>query len=148
MTVAPIFLSVIAFIAGHPTQVSCDADTNPSPFATAPGATVTAWTLTNGTVVHALPSLCLETQTKPGTLLFADALATMIHEAARDEGIQSDSCVEMLADVGVYDALRRFWNVPFFSRESEQIGSQVLYLTRRKPASYQPETCWSSGVLR
>ena len=147
MGVAPVFLAAIAFIAGHPTTVVCDANTNPSPFAS-PGYTATAWTYTGASVIHADPVFCSDTNDQPGNDGFARAIDVFLHEAARARGIQSDSCVELVSDVGVYDVLRRFWNVPFFSGESERIGAQVLALTRTLPATFQPESCWSSGVLR
>jgi len=147
-TASPKVVAVASWVAGHPVTVACDADTNPSPFPAAPGAVVTAWTLTGGDVIHALPMICDETRAAPGTVAFADGIATVIHEAARAKGVQTASCVEMLADVGVYDALRRFYSIPFFSSMSETVGAQVLALTRRRPSSYQPESCWQSGTLR
>lgn len=143
--VAPVILSVVAFIAGHPTSVACDADVNPSPFATVSDP-ASAWTYTGGNVIHALPGVCAETAAPLGSVEFADGIATMIHEAARAHGWQGDSCVELLADIGVYQVLRDFYGVPFFSTMSERIGVQVLALTRRRPAEYQPELCLASGM--
>lgn len=144
MGVAPVFLSLIAMIAGHPTSVACDADTNPSPFA-APGYAATAWTYTGGDVIHAHPVFCQDTYSAPGTDEFARAVDVFLHEAARARGIQSDSCVELTADLGVYQVLRDYYGVPFFSPMSALVGAQVLALTRTLPASFQPEACWSGG---
>lgn len=146
-TVSPKVVAVASWIAGHQVSVACDADTNVSPFPAAPGAVITAWTLTGGDVIHALPAICGETDAKPGTTQFADGIATMLHEAARARGLRTDSCVELFADIGVYDVLRRFYGIPFFSDTSVHIGSQVLGVTRQRPASYQPATCWASGTL-
>lgn len=146
-TAAPRVVAAASWVAGHPVTVACDADTNPSPFPAAPGAVITAWTLTGGNVIHALPAICGETDAEPGTTQFADGIATMLHEAARARGLTSDSCVELFADIGVFDVLRRFYGIAFFSDMSVRIGSQVLGLTRQRPASYQPATCWASGAL-
>lgn len=142
---APVILSVVAFIAGHPTQVACDADTNPSPFPTAPGQVATAWTLTGGNLIHAHPAFCAASFAPVGSDSFARAMDVFIHEAARARGLTGDSCPQMIADIGVYDVLRLFYNVPFFTPMSRRVGAQVLALTRTLPASYQPELCWASG---
>lgn len=145
--IAAVLLSAIAFVAGHPTTVACDANTNPSPFPTAPGQTATAWTLTGGNVIHVIPQFCLASNAQPGSDAFARAMDVFIHEAARARGFSSDSCVELMADEGVYDVLRRFYSIPFFSPLSVQIGAQVLALTRTTPQSYQPEACWAKGTF-
>jgi len=142
---APVILAIVTAIAGHPTTVACDADSNPSPFPTAPGYVVAAWTLTGGDTIHALPLLCNESRYPLGSTEFAAAIETFIHEAARARGVVTDSCAQLTADEGVYDVLRRWYGVPFFSPMSEQVGAQVLSLTRKLPASYQPELCWNSG---
>lgn len=140
--VAAIILSVVAFVAGHPTAVSCDPALGGH---AVPGAT--GWTYTGGNVVYVVPAVCDETNAKIGTVQFADGLATMIHEAARARGFSRDSCVEMLADIGVFDVLRRFYAVPFFSPLSVAVGAQVLTLTRGRPSRYQPELCWQTGTI-
>lgn len=141
--VAPVILSVVAFIAGHPTSVACDADTNQSPFA-APGYVATAWTYTGGNVIHAHPAFCTASNDAIGTDGFARAMDVFIHEAARARGLQKDSCVEMLADIGVYQVLRDFYGVPFFSAMSRKVGAQVLALTRTLTPNFQPEACWAA----
>lgn len=145
---APIILAVVSLVAGHPTTVACDADTNPSPFPTAPGQVATAWTLTGGNVIHVHPRFCDFSAAPVGTEDFARVIDVFIHEAARARGVQTDSCVEMTADIGVYQVLRDFYNVPFFTALSRRVGAQVLAYTRKLPASYQPEACWNSGVYR
>lgn len=140
--IAPVILSVVAFIAGHQTAVVCDPTLDGHAI---PGAT--GWTYTGGNVIYVVPSICDETRAKIGSLRFADGLSTVIHEAARARGLSRDSCVEMVADIGVFDVLRRFYGVAFFTPLSREIGAQVLALTRGRPASYQPEACWASGTM-
>jgi len=138
-------VAAASWIAGHPVTVACDVDVNPSPFPIAAGFVATAWTLTGGSVIHATSTVCDETSAQVGTMAFADGIATMIHEGARAHGWQSDSCVELLADIGVFDVLQRFYGVPLFSSTSELVGAEVLGLTRARPTSFQPESCWASG---
>lgn len=126
-------------------NVACDVDTNPSPYPTAPGYTATAWTLTGGNVIHVHPRFCDYSSSPVGSNDFALVIGVFIHEAARARGVVTDSCARMTADLGVYQMLRDFYNVPFFSPTSERVGAQVLALTRLLPASYQPELCWASG---
>ena len=145
--VAPVILSVVSWIAGHPVTVACDVDTNPSPFPS-PGYTATAWTYTGGNVIHVMPAFCDYSTAPVGSDNFARVIDVFIHEAARARGVQTDTCVEMTSDVGVYDVLRRFYGIPFFSRMSVLVGAQVLALTRTLPASFQPEACWASGTWR
>jgi hypothetical protein len=139
--IAPVILSVVAMIAGHPTAVACDADVNPSPFPTATGQVATAWTLTGGNVIHAHPAFCEASNAPVGSDSFARAIDVFLHEAARARGLTGDSCPQMIADLGVYQVLRDFYRVPFFSPMSRRVGAQVLALTRTLPASYQPELC-------
>src|SRR5581483_9260399 len=143
--IAPVILAVVAAIAGHPVRVACDADVNPSPVPTVPGAVVTAWTMTGGDTIHAMPYICEETNAQMTTFWFVDGLSTMIHEASHARGVRREACAEMIADIGVYDVLRRFYGVPFFSPMSVMIGRRVLEVTRSAPASYQPEACWAGA---
>jgi hypothetical protein len=104
-----------------------------------------AWTLTGGDTIHAVPAFCTGTVAPFGSDAFARSIDVFIHEAARARGLASDSCVEFMADLGVYQVLRDFYGVPFFSPMSWRVGAQVLALTRTLPASYQPEACIASG---
>lgn len=141
----PIALSVAAMIAGKPVTVACDADINPGPTGLpAPGFAVEAWTLYGGDTVHMLPQLCDDLAARPGTIEFASGIRVLIHESAHARGIRREDCAELVADIGVFDVLRRRYDIPFFSPLSRLIGAQVLALTRLRPTNYQPETCWSS----
>lgn len=131
-----MLLSVVALIAGHPATINCDP-TLGGHFI--PGAA--AWTPYGGDVIYATPEICDDTRQPLGTLQFAAGLNVFIHEAAHSRGIRSESCAELTADLGVYQVLRDFYNIPFFTPQSETIAGQVLLLTRRKPAAYQPEEC-------
>lgn len=145
--VAPIILSVVAFVAGHPTAVACDANVNQGPNPPPPGFVVEAWTPYGGNVIHTLPSLCDGSNDPVGSPQFAAALRVFIHEAAHARGVHSETCAEMTADEGVFDVLRRFYGVPFFSPLSERVGAEVLALTRVRPPEYQPELCWRTGTI-
>lgn len=144
--VAPVILAVVSFVAGHGTTVACDANVNPGPNPPPPGFVVEAWTPYGGNVIHALPTVCDESNNPVGSPQFVVSLATFIHEAAHARGIRTETCAEMTADIGVYDVLRKFYGIPFFSRLSKQIGAEVLALTRVRPPEYQPERCWNSGA--
>lgn len=139
--IAPVILSVVAFIAGHPTAIACDADVNPSPRPPTPGFVAVAWTPVGTGPIHMLPSLCAQTSAKTGTVEFARALRVVIREASIAGAARSESCAELVADIGVFDVLRRFYRVPFFTAASWRIGVQVMDETRRAPASFQPSTC-------
>lgn len=140
--VAPVILSVIAFIAGHPVQVSCD----PALGGHATSAGEVGWTAYGGEVIYVVPMVCDDSGRALEDPRFAFALATLIHEAAHARGIRSESCAELTADIGIYQALRDFYDVPFFTPTSQQIGATVLAQTRARPPTYQPEACWSSGT--
>lgn len=135
---APVILSVVALIAGHPVSVQCDPALGGHFI---PGAA--AWTPYGGNVIYATPQICDDTTQPLGTLQFALGLNIFIHEAAHARGVVSESCAELVADIGVYQVLRDFYDTPFFTPTSWMIGDQVLLLTHRKPAAYQPEGCWS-----
>lgn len=141
--VAPVILAAAAFIAGHPVTVACDANVNHGPVAERAGETLQGWALYGGDVIHVLPAYCRASTIRPGDPGFAATIDLFIHEAAHARGIVSESCAELTADVGVFDVLRRFYGVPFFSRLSRQVGAQLLAISRRKPADYQPGLCWS-----
>lgn len=111
-----------------------------------PGAL--GWTAYGGSTIYVILSICANATARPRSATFADAIGAVIHEAAHARGIRSESCAEMTADIGVYDVLRRFFGVPFFSSDSEVIGALVLAETRQLPAAYQPEACWRSGIYR
>lgn len=147
-TASPTMQQVVTWAAGHPTTITCDADANQSPVPAPPGTTATAWTVTGGNLIHAHPAFCAASTAAVGTTAFAGALDVFLHEAARAHGWRKDSCVELFADMAVYDALRRFYGVGLFTPMSQLVGSQVLADTRTLPAVYQPEPCWSAGTMR
>lgn len=140
--VPAVILSVVAFIAGHPTQIVCDA--NLGGLATSPNEI--ARTPYGGNVIYALPRICDELFAPVGTNAFAHAIGTVIHEASHARGLRSESCAEMTADIGIFDVLRRFYGAAFFSARSVAVGAQVLAFTRARTADYQPEACWLSGT--
>lgn len=146
--IAPVILSVVAFIAGHPTTVVCDATLGGHAAEAPADITPIGFTPYGGNVIYALPSLCDETSMPVGSTRFAHALGTFVHEASHARGVRSESCAEMTADIGVFDVLRRFYSIPFFSARSVAIGAQVLAFTRARPPNYQPEACWASGTSR
>jgi hypothetical protein len=143
--VAPVILAVVSFIAGHPTTVACDATLNGHAASAPAGTTPIAWTPYGGSTIYVLPSICDESNATVGTEQFAHAIGTFIHEATHARGVVSESCAEMTADIGVFDVLRRFYDVPFFSSTSVLVGAEVFAFTRQRPAEYQPEACWQSG---
>lgn len=139
--VPAVILSVVAFIAGHPTQVVCDAtlgglSASPNEIARTPYG---------GNVIYALPRICDELVAPVGTEAFAHAIGTVIHEASHARGLRIESCAEMTADIGVFDVLRRFYGVSFFSAMSVRVGDQVLAFTHARASNYQPEACWLRG---
>lgn len=140
--VAAVVLSVVAFIAGHPTQVVCGDGLGGH---ATPG--VIGWTAYGGNVIYVTDKICVGSNAEVGSDAFALGIGTLIHEAAHARGVRKESCAEMTADIGIYDVLRRFYNVPFFTPTSRMVGLQVLENTRRRPAEYQPEACWASGTV-
>lgn len=144
LMVAPVILAAVAFIAGHPTSVVCDADVNHGPVAERPGLTLKGWTAYGGNVIHVLPGFCSASTLLPGAPGFPETIELFIHEAAHARGIVSESCAELTADMGVFDVLRRFYGVPFFSPLSVRVGRAVLAHSREAPADYQPELCWNA----
>lgn len=144
--VAPVILSVVAFIAGHPTNVACDADVNHGGIPSRPGFALKGWAQHDGNVIHVLPGFCDASTLRPRDPGFPETIELFIHEAAHARGIVSESCAEMTADIGVFDVLRRFYGVPFFSRLSVRVGRAVLAMTREGFADYQPELCWNEEM--
>lgn len=143
--VAAVVLAVIASIAGHPVQVACDADVNHSSLTAPIDFQVVAWAVVGGSVIHVLPRECLYSFAVPRMPEFAEMIEVFIHEAAHARGIASESCAELTVDIGVFDVLRRFYRVPFFSPLSLRVGAEVLAHTRTLLPDYQPEACWNSG---
>jgi hypothetical protein len=138
-----VIVSVVSFVAGHPTQVACDADTNFGPTGPPPqDFSVEAWTPYGTGPVHVLPKFCTEALSPVGSPAFAEAIRVFVHEAAHARGVVREDCAELTADIGVFDVLRLFYHVPFFTPLSWKVGSQVLALTRIRPPNYQPEGCW------
>lgn len=132
-----VILAVIAFVAGKPAQVACDADVNP-PIGVPPGFVVEAWTKVGGDTEHVVPRLCAGFSARPGSIEFARSIRVVIHESAHARGVWTEDCAELYADLVVFDVLRQFYNIPFFSPLSEEIGAQVLAETRLRPSYYQP----------
>ena len=136
--IAPaVALLVAAFIAGHPVQIMCDIPDS----ATA----VEAWSTPCGSFMHMKPSVCVGltqkvggTEHAVGQVSFAHAIGTVIHESAHAKGVRSEACAEMYADIGVFDVLRRFYGVPFFTPLSWLVGRQVRDHTLHLPPNYQP----------
>jgi hypothetical protein len=124
-----IALSIIAMIAGHPTQVTCDVPAT---------AVITAWTSFDGQEIHMQESICAGLEEQLGTYRFAASISTLVHESAHARGVRSESCAETWVNVAVYDVLWRFYAVPFFTPLSEEIGAQVATITRGLPPAYQP----------
>ncbi|HVU79355.1 MAG TPA: hypothetical protein VHC67_17410, partial [Gaiellaceae bacterium] len=85
---APAIAAIVAaFIAGHPVNIACDADTAKSPTPPPPGYVVESWTQSGGSVSHFLPSLCTDMGKPVGSTDFAHGLATLIHESAIARGV-------------------------------------------------------------
>lgn len=146
-TAAPTMVAAASWVAGHPVTIACDAALDGHAASLQAGLTPLAWTPYGGNIIYAQPSLCDETSATIGSQAFAQAIGTIIHEATHARGVVSESCAELTADVGVFDVLRRFYDVPFFSATSVLVGAEVLGLTRARPANYQPEACWRSGLF-
>lgn len=141
-------LDVAAFIAGHPVDVVCDADVNQGPNTPPPGFIIEAWTTYDTGPIHLIPERCNDLSAPRGSLQFAQGIHTLVHEASHarsPRGLRKESCAELTSDLGVYDVLRRFYGIPFFSARSWLIGGQVLALTRQLPSAYQPEGCTIYG---
>lgn len=90
---------------------------------------------------HMTSALCNGLSEKPGTVPFAQSLRVLIHESAHARGVRTEDCAEMWADLVVFDVLRRFYRVEFFSPLSRTVAGQVFAETLRRPSNYQ----WSSG---
>src|SRR6266496_3650094 len=125
-----------AFIAGQPVQVTCDVPES----ATA----VEAWS-SPGLAIHMKPSLCTglsrkigEPERGAGDVSFAHAIAVLIHESAHVKGVRAEDCAELYVDLGVYQVLRDYYGIPFFTPLSWLVGGQVHAHTLRLPPSYQP----------
>lgn len=136
---APALAALVAsFIAGHPTQLACDADTNPSPTPPPPGFVVESWTRVGGSVSHFIPARCADMAAKPGTEAFARGVRVLIHEAAIARGVRTEDCASAWETLAVFDVLQRFCRIPMFTSLSWKIGAQVLAETRLRPANFQP----------
>lgn len=132
-----VALAVVAFIAGKPATVVCNTDGYNGPPAPA-GYVVEGWTTPGTSTIHLNAAMCDGLSAKPGTVAFARALRVVIHESAHARGTRVEACAELWADLIVYDVLRRFYNIDFYTPLSQTIGAQVLDETHRRPASYQP----------
>jgi hypothetical protein len=126
-----IAFTIASMISGHPTQIACDVPTT---------AVVEAWTTPRSNLLHMQPTLCAGLGMAPGDPRFSYALGVLIHESSHARGVLREACAEMYADVLIYQVLRDYYRVPFFSKLSMQIGAQVLYFSRHRPAEYQ----WST----
>lgn len=130
MTALAVALAVAAFVADKPASIACDVPES---------AIVNGWTAPElSSVIHLKPSRCDALAEKPGAAGFASSLSLVIHEAAHLRGVRSEACAELWANLAVYDVLRRFYGVPFFSPLSWRIGAQVVAITHRLPPIYQP----------
>jgi hypothetical protein len=128
MITPAIALAIAAFIVGHPTQVMCNAPEGPQ-------SLVMGYTVSG--VVHIRPSLCSAVAGKPGPEMFALGISALIHESAHARGISKEACAELIADLGVYQVLRDFYGIPFFTPLSWAVGRQVYANTLTLPAKYQ-----------
>jgi hypothetical protein len=133
-----IALLVATAIAGHPTTVTCDTSGYPGP-APPPGFQVEAWTAVGSKEIHLAPFLCSGLDSPLGSAAFARSIGVLIHESAHARGIRTEDCAELWGNLVVFDVLRRFYGVPFFSRLSLQVAAQVRNFTLVRPTSYQPK---------
>jgi hypothetical protein len=141
----PALVTAIAIsLSGHPVSIDCDTSTYPGPPPPAPYV-VEAWTYTGGDVIHMRRELCEGFSFAPGTRRFAQSIRVLIHESAHARGIRSEACAELHAQLGVFDVLRRFYRISFFSSLSRLIGEQVYLEGLKRPANYQPSFNSCSG---
>jgi hypothetical protein len=136
--------AVEASAVGKVVQVTCDAEVIRSPTPPPPGHLVNGWTIPGGATIHLLPGVCNALSLRPGAEQFAHAVATLIHESAHARGVRREDCAEMYADLVVFDVLRQFYGVSFFTSLSEQVGRQVYDQTRGLAPMYQPQRDSSS----
>lgn len=88
------------------------------------------------------PELCRETGAPIGSEQFAAAISTVIREASIAGPVRSEACASLVQVEGIYEILRDFYRVPFFTGLSWSIGAQVLEVVRGgPPGDYQPEAC-------
>lgn len=133
-----MILAVVAFIAGKPVHVVCDPALGGHYIAGAAAATPYG-----GDTIYAIPEICADAAARVGSYEFALAVSRFIHEASHARGLRVEACAELTADLGIYQVLRDYYRIPFFTPMSRQIGAQVLEdVTRLLPAAYQPEGCW------
>lgn len=133
-----VTILIATALAGHPTKIACDTDTNPGPVLPPPGFVVEAWTPYGGDTIHMAPALCAGLSGPLGSIRFAKSIRVLVHEAAHARGVRDEGCAELHATLGIFDVLRRFYRTPFFSRLSQLVGAQVLAESRLRPANYQP----------
>lgn len=123
---APLLAAIIASaIAGHPTKVSCDADTNLSP--AGPGE---AWTYIGGNEIHMRPEACEGLSREPGSLAFARGLRVLLHESEHARGIRAEDCAELEGTMAVPSVVMDYYHVPFYK---EGYGS-VWFIWRQAMA--------------
>jgi hypothetical protein len=123
-------LAAVAFIAGYPAQIECDLPDN---------GDIMGFALPGAPALRMQPYLCANLGKQPWTPQFVQAIATVIHESAHLKGVKSETCAEWYAVAGIYDVLRRFYGIPFFSPFSRQIGNQALMFARSLGPTYQPD---------
>lgn len=141
VTVPAKALAVGAFVAGHPVEIICDADVNPSPKPVPPGFVVDAWTLIGTGPIHMVPAICANLRARVGTPEFTHALRVLLRESAIAGQARSESCAELYAELGSYDVLRRFYRVPFFTALSRRIGDDVVAEVKTSPPNFAPSLC-------
>ncbi len=133
-------IDVVTYIAGHQTSIVCDPALGGH---SATESDPVGWAAYGGNIIYVVPQICVDMSADLGTAQFAQGIETLIHEAAHARGVQSESCAELTADIGVFDVLQRFYDTPFFTPLSVAVGDQVLAATRLRPAALQPEACWN-----
>jgi hypothetical protein len=138
--IAPVLAAIVAaFVAGHPTQIVCDADVNRSPTPAPPGFVATAWTAVGGNVIHMIPARCAGLEAKPGNGEFARSLGTLIHEASIARGVRTEQCANLWTALLPFEVLERYYDVPMGSPLSWSVAGQVLGHVLDGPPEYRPQ---------
>lgn len=137
-----VTILIATALAGHPTKIACDTDTNPGPVVPPPGYVVEAWTPYGGDTIHMAPSLCAGFYADIGTVRFAQSYRVLLHEAAHARGIVSEACAEAYAWQYPRSVLYTYYRFdPWLFFLSDRIAKQIQAETRLRPANYQPEEC-------
>jgi hypothetical protein len=123
-------LAAVAFVAGYPAQVTCDLPDS---------GNVMGYAVPGAPALRMQPWLCDSLRRPPFTSGFVYAMTTVIHEAAHLRGVRSERCAAWYSVAGIYDVLRRFYGIPFFSSQSRHIGSQALMFVQSLGETYRPD---------